>query len=604
MDSLFDDDISIIERDGLCEDGGWVERPINDISGEMFSASHFALITAYDDIKNRLTGLERENSTLKRKLKQYENKYTLINESGNDRSFSVYTSKESSLLRTDNCTFQHQINHLQQEFQKSKEREDDLFQAYQKVSLEKNDLQQELNEMTTLAEKHLNRVRNLEQQLRQRESTCQVQNKEVQYLQVPPGPEVVHMLDCGNRPTTWNMELQRLKAELEGADRELQNAQRREDQLKEECERLQSKLGHLQETRQQEVTSGCDQREMEWIKRVGDEQVNLALAYTELSEELSKLKTMSCAQSEILRKLSAGQVISTARHSPVAQHRPPVSQCQSPATQRRSPVSQSPSPASQRRSPVSQCPSPATQRRSPVLVPCQSPATQRRSPAPQCQSPAASQRRTPCQSPAPQRQKPVALSSSPALQHRFPGPEANSMNFCYPRPSSHFLRASFQGRRSYSEVSDTALYQQKARAGWHSDVSTLPKHRPYHEVYLNSLGGPIPKRDHRGFGDRPRFEKQSSDEDEWVGRSPSSPDSGPMQCATFCASFPIPESPANRSSAACSEHAQSWPSINLWMETEGSDIRSCPLCHLTFPVGYPDDALIKHIDSHLENSKI
>ncbi|GAA6071329.1 TANK-binding kinase 1-binding protein 1, partial [Tachysurus ichikawai] len=43
----------------------------------------------------------------------------------------------------------------------------------------------------------------------------------------------------------------------------------------------------------------------------------------------------------------------------------------------------------------------------------------------------------------------------------------------------------------------------------------------------------------------------------------------------------------------------------LWIETEEeSDVRSCPLCQLIFPVGYPDDALIKHIDSHLENSKI
>lgn len=40
------------------------------------------------------------------------------------------------------------------------------------------------------------------------------------------------------------------------------------------------------------------------------------------------------------------------------------------------------------------------------------------------------------------------------------------------------------------------------------------------------------------------------------------------------------------------------------MESEESAVRSCPLCQLTFPTGYPDDALIKHIDSHLENSKI
>lgn len=64
-----------------------------------------------------------------------------------------------------------------------------------------------------------------------------------------------------------------------------------------------------------------------------------------------------------------------------------------------------------------------------------------------------------------------------------------------------------------------------------------------------------------------------------------------------------------------SECVQTWPGalerlmrclcvLQLWMETEESDMRSCPLCQLIFPVGYPDDALIKHIDSHLENSKI
>lgn len=45
-------------------------------------------------------------------------------------------------------------------------------------------------------------------------------------------------------------------------------------------------------------------------------------------------------------------------------------------------------------------------------------------------------------------------------------------------------------------------------------------------------------------------------------------------------------------------------SLQLLMETVDSEVRSCPLCQLAFPVGYPDDVLIKHIDSHLENSKI
>lgn len=39
---------------------------------DVYSASHFALITAYQDIKTRLACLERENTSIKRKLKMYE----------------------------------------------------------------------------------------------------------------------------------------------------------------------------------------------------------------------------------------------------------------------------------------------------------------------------------------------------------------------------------------------------------------------------------------------------------------------------------------------------------------------------------------------------
>lgn len=39
---------------------------------DVYSTSNFALITAYQDIKSRLACLERENTTIKRKLKMYE----------------------------------------------------------------------------------------------------------------------------------------------------------------------------------------------------------------------------------------------------------------------------------------------------------------------------------------------------------------------------------------------------------------------------------------------------------------------------------------------------------------------------------------------------
>nr|XP_020641253.1 TANK-binding kinase 1-binding protein 1 [Pogona vitticeps]XP_020641254.1 TANK-binding kinase 1-binding protein 1 [Pogona vitticeps] len=609
MDSMFEDDISILAQDGLVQDDEWLDSPNTDLSSDMCSASHFALITAYDDIKNRLTGLERENAILKRKLKMYEIKFPLISEFGEERIFPAYDSKETSLLKSEKANLQQQLNQFQRELQKSKEREEQLaemIQAYEKLCVEKTDLESELEQMRALVETHLNRIRSLEQQLRQRDGNSfqnlnsQLQNQEVQYLSLHGG----HVLD---RSMSWQsprgldqvegLEVQRLEAELEESRQEVQSSQHREEQLKVECERLQAELKQLQETRAQDLATSQSERDMAWVKKVGDDQVNLALAYTELTEELCRLRNLSSIQSQILRTLMQEQAINGGqRHSPHSQRH-------SPAQQRRSPAPQCTSPAQQGRPSLPQCPSPALQRRSPAPPPCQSPAHQRRSPAPPpCQSPA-SQRRSPAppagQSPAQQRCSPAPNCSSPITitsQHRSPGGERSVMDLGYSKPSSHHIKASFQGRRSYSEASNAALYQQQNRSLWlQPEASTLPKHRPYGEVYARDA-----------FEDHLRFEKQSSDEEDWALPSPPSPEAGGIRCASFCAGFPIPDTSTHRTDASyCrAEHAQSWPSINLLMETVDSDIRSCPLCQVAFPIGYPDDALIKHIDSHLENSKI
>lgn len=44
--------------------------------------------------------------------------------------------------------------------------------------------------------------------------------------------------------------------------------------------------------------------------------------------------------------------------------------------------------------------------------------------------------------------------------------------------------------------------------------------------------------------------------------SPPSPEAGAIRCSSFCAGFPVPESPA-AAAYAHAEHAQSWPSINV-----------------------------------------
>uniref|UniRef100_A0A8C6ZMH4 TBK1 binding protein 1 n=1 Tax=Nothoprocta perdicaria TaxID=30464 RepID=A0A8C6ZMH4_NOTPE len=467
MDSMFEDDISILTPEALGPDEDWLDSPTTDLSGETCSASHFALVTAYDDIKNRLTGLERENSALKRRLKMYELKFPLMGEFGEEQLFSLYEAKETSLLKSEKATLQQQLNQFQHELQKSKEREeqlDEMIQAYEKLCVEKSDLESELAEMRALVETHLSRIRSLEQQLRQRDGGsfgslgAPLPSQDVPFLPLHGGPGLSH-----GEP------LEQLEAELEAARQEAQRAQHREEHLGAECERLQAELKQLQESRAQvEPRSPQSERDMAWVKKVGDEQVNLALAYTELTEELCRLRSLSALQSQILRALLQDKGLNGGqRHSPLSQ--------------------------------------------------CHSPAQQRRSPGPQCAAPA---------------RAPLELG--------------------YAKPSSRHIKASFQGRRSYSEVSNGALFQQ-GRALWlQPEASTLPKPRPYGELYA---GGP-----REPFEEHVRFEKQSSDEDEWAVPSPPSPEAGAIRCASFCAGFPIP---AAASAYARAEHAQSWPSINV-----------------------------------------
>ncbi|NXU94149.1 TBKB1 protein, partial [Xiphorhynchus elegans] len=305
MDSMFEDDISILTQEALGPDEDWLDSPNTDLSGEMCSASHFALITAYDDIKNRLTGLERENSTLKRRLKMYEVKYPLIGEFGEEHIFSLYEAKETSLLKSEKASLQQQLNQFQHELQKSKEREEQLeemIQAYEKLCVEKADLETELGEMRALVETHLSRIRSLEQQLRQRDGSTfpglgtPIPGQEVPFITLHPNPSLSHGEPPPPRPVgppesprwCWGLsravpavleraggwqsrglEAQgRLEAELEAARQENQRAQHREEHLKAECERLQAELKHLQDSREQEQS----ERDMAWVKKVGDDQ--------------------------------------------------------------------------------------------------------------------------------------------------------------------------------------------------------------------------------------------------------------------------------------------------------------------------------------------
>ncbi|XP_070335456.1 TANK-binding kinase 1-binding protein 1 isoform X3 [Odocoileus virginianus] len=270
MESMFEDDISILTQEALGPSEVWLDAPGDPSLGEdMCSASHFALITAYGDIKERLGGLERENATLRRRLKVYEIKYPLISDFGEEHGFSLYEIKDGSLLEVEKVSLQQRLNQFQHELQKNKEQEEQLgemIQAYEKLCVEKSDLETELGEMRALVETHLRQICGLEQQLRQQQGLRDVDfpslspppapappcaDLDLHYLALRGGSGLSHAGWPGATPSMSELERRRLEEALEAAQGEARGAQLREEQLQAECERLQGELKQLQETRAQ-----------------------------------------------------------------------------------------------------------------------------------------------------------------------------------------------------------------------------------------------------------------------------------------------------------------------------------------------------------------
>ncbi|KAI4903560.1 hypothetical protein NFI96_022908 [Prochilodus magdalenae] len=600
----------------------------------MHPASHFALAAAYHDIKLRLASLERENSSIKRKLKSYEIKFPVISEFAEERSGCCSCEpKETKLIQTESSSsLQQRISSLSQELQKSKaheERLEEVIKAYEKIHLEKSNVQKELDKMTTLAEQHVIRIRGLESALRQRETLLQKKSSRLSsgretthpHLQHPPrskDPHLLHLhnsldvpcaLDCPG-PTLQSsrsldaltdLKVQRLEAELEGAWQEAQGAWQREVELKAKLQHLQDEIRHSQEKQREDLGAPCDHCSVEWIKKAGDEQVNLALAYTELTEELGRIRSLAAEQSEILRQ----------KGSPPEQ-KSPGKTCSNKAERQQVIFS------AESHFRLVETTNESVSGDTVVSTKMNSLLS-----------------RDPC---------PQVLRHSPALQRCSPSsplsPPSGPASFS-PHLSSHRLRARFQGRRSLSEITDPSSKHQGSPRILHYPASTLPKHRPAGDSYRRQQGalsiGPRPAsarsatrsincaspvRDVRHFCRKEQppdptplvTPPQSSEdeEEEWPSTSSAhSPANSPPRTLGVTPPHPPFPAPDGPSTLVCplqgyliTEHAQSWPSIKLWMESEENNSRSCPLCQLTFPTGYPDDALIKHIDTHLENSKI
>ncbi|XP_061703114.1 TANK-binding kinase 1-binding protein 1-like isoform X2 [Syngnathoides biaculeatus] len=608
--------------------GGERLRDDLDMTPISWSADHFqddtyaesglAVAGAYHNIKTRLANLEKENSSIKRKLQQYEVKFPMINTFGEERVyFSCQPIIKDNNIQLETSNLQHRINTLTQELQKGKVREEqleDIIQAYKKIHLEKSNVQRDLDKMTTLAEQHLERICSLESALRQRETSFQklntkLQNKDVHQAQahaslvVPRDGHLPMLQSSRSLDALSDVKLQRLEAELEGALHQVKGACQREKELRGELQRLQNEVAQVQEVQRhkEELAPHCEHCDVEWIKKAGDEQVNLALAYTMLTEELGHIRKLTVKQTNLLRQIPQEPICHPSSAPLCLSSTPP--QCFSLSPERLLPSPQLPlhyGPASYSHQQTS----------SNLRAKFQG----RRSYS-EVSDPSAIKRILP------------HLTRHPVSTLPKPRSLYGEMHDC--EQSKSHLQTPLVGLvRPASAHGPGGERRVRSERNGASSLSSSPCHQAL------DLGFPLTTEAQNlcHLDDRPEptplvTPQHSSDDEEDVGTylsvaiSPSQTlGSLSLEEKTLHPLFlsqrelgqiPSLSAPEGSTTLSChlptymsTEHAQSWPSINLLMESDDSAVRSCPLCHLTFPSGYPDDALIRHIDSHLENSKI
>ncbi|KAM4633022.1 5-azacytidine-induced protein 2 isoform 2-T2 [Polymixia lowei] len=160
-----DDDICILKHETAYGTVG--ESPVSVCAGDESVASHFALVTAYEDIKKRLRDTERENTLLRKRVKQLEDK--LFRPEAPPSEGPQYVNK--------------------------------AFSAYRGIYIEKEDLQMELNKLKK------------EKSESEKLLTEQLQAKELELLQLRTEMETSQVMKSLNSPQDY-WQVDRVNAEL------------------------------------------------------------------------------------------------------------------------------------------------------------------------------------------------------------------------------------------------------------------------------------------------------------------------------------------------------------------------------------------------------
>uniref|UniRef100_A0A8C0FAP6 5-azacytidine-induced protein 2 n=1 Tax=Bubo bubo TaxID=30461 RepID=A0A8C0FAP6_BUBBB len=250
MEELVEDDICILNHekaDNLHKRDG--EIPVSSYNGDESVASHFALVTAYEDIKKRLKETEKENSFLKKRVRILE-----------ERLLGSRLEEECSSV--------------------GREQVNKAYQAYREACIDRDNLKSKLDKMMKESEESLKTLNE------------QLQSKEVELLQLKTEVEtqqVMKNLNCSQ--SSW--EIEKLSSDLK-----VHSLERDLEKLKQECNSLRKEL---EKSKQKEQAQDENPLNGGLVQRQDIQSVQQA--YWELKREMSNLHLVTDVQTEVLRKL-------------------------------------------------------------------------------------------------------------------------------------------------------------------------------------------------------------------------------------------------------------------------------------------------------------
>ncbi|XP_072548677.1 5-azacytidine-induced protein 2 [Salminus brasiliensis] len=241
---LVDDDICILKH----ETAYVAESPVAACSGDESVASHFALVTAYEDIKKRLRDTERENTLLRKRVKQLEDK--LFRPEAPPSEGPQYMNK--------------------------------AFSAYRGIYMEKKDLQAELNKLKK------ERVES------ERMLTEQLQAKELEILQLRSELETSQVMKSLNETQDyWQVERSSSEVQIHTLQEELDRLRLENSQLHSLCTATQGVSDIRSDSKNddsQEVAQDC-------------RAATVSRAYEEVCSEMSRLHSLVRDQTDLMKKL-------------------------------------------------------------------------------------------------------------------------------------------------------------------------------------------------------------------------------------------------------------------------------------------------------------